>query len=185
MCGCVTIVLVMCASTGQSQEQLFVAGGAQGVQLFGSGTGGNSFDLGYGYCVELGGAINRFSAAIGVNSTGLVNRVKNSEAHATLGMPFYVEFRYDCTAQSPFVYLLLGIDAGHLGFERTDGSMKLNLVSLGVGSRFMIGDVFIQPKLKAFLLARTYGTGLGDMLGQSMGAMLQLQIGVVLAESRD
>jgi hypothetical protein len=183
MLGWVTVVLLMFASTGQSQEQLFVAGGAQGVQLFGSGDGGNSFDLGYGYCAEVGGAINSFSAVIGFNSSNLINRVKSSEAHATLGMPFYTELRYDCNAASPFVYVLLGLDFGHLHFEHTDGSMKLGLITFGVGSRIMMGRVFIQPKLKTFLVARLFGTGLGDMLGQSAGVMAQVQIGFVLSRS--
>jgi hypothetical protein len=183
MLGWVTVVLLMFASIGHSQTQLFVAGGAQGVQLLGSGDGGNSFDLGYGYCAELGGATGDFSAVIGLNSSNLVNRVKSSEAHATLGMPFYTELRYDCTSASPVVYILLGLDLGHLHFENTDGSMKIGLISFGVGSRIMMGNVFIQPKLKTFLLARMYASGLGDMLGQNAGIMAQVQIGIVLSKS--
>ncbi len=170
----IILTLIFTSTDAYSGDNLIFTGGFNRNTFIGEGQAGNRFDYGNGYSFEVGLKENNFCWIFyGLSASTHNNHVKQSVAKAEFFTPYYTEFRF--YTFYGLLFYFLGFDVNKMKFENTEGSDIQYFWSLGLGAHLALGQFFLQPKFKPYLVT-------SNTLDQSWGIQMQVNIGFSLGD---
>ncbi len=150
ICG---ILCLFCVSDVYARQLVI---GAQYSGVLGSGMVDNEFDQGLGFIGELiiGNSGSSEWVLWGIGGYWTENHVKKSSAKVRIFVPYYTEYRKILGSSKKFdPYISFGAGWLTMAFDDTEGVDNQGYLSVGVGSKFRMGEkMFLQATIKPYLL---------------------------------
>ena len=168
------LILSLSNNLRAKESRAFLTGGFHRSGYIGSGDGGNEFDFGNGFNLEIGAFTNKKAGIVlyGFSMTNLKNHVNESTADVKFLTPYYTEVRFTMDETMRYhLFWIFGYDYNRVKFENTKGYDNQHLWSFGLGAHLQFTrTMHIQFKVKPYLIS-------GNSLDQSLGLTMQANIG--------